>query len=114
MTDIPDMAALVTVLEQAIGNIRDLNMTEPDANGHRWAVSDLIEQECVFASTALSKLAAIEPGPGVTALVEALRDAEDLAHGMSFSESQIVATWGKAVEAKCRAALAALKPGAGT
>ena len=61
-------------------------------------------------------LAALEPGPGVLALVDALQDAEELAHGMSWAESQIVATWGKAVEAKCRAALAALapKPGAGT
>ena len=33
----------------ALGKIRELNMTGTDEDGHRWAHSDLIEQEIVCA-----------------------------------------------------------------
>lgn len=33
----------------ALANIRELNMTGADDNSHRWAHSDLIEQEIVFS-----------------------------------------------------------------
>ena len=39
----PDVAELV----EALQNIRELNMTAEDENGHKWANSDLIEQEIV-------------------------------------------------------------------
>lgn len=39
----------VNRLEMALKNIRDLNLTAEDENGHKWANSDLIEQEIVFA-----------------------------------------------------------------
>jgi hypothetical protein len=39
-------------LEAALRNIQELNMTGQDENGHRWAHSDLIEQEIVAALAA--------------------------------------------------------------
>lgn len=36
---------------KALLNIRELNMAGADENGHRWANSDLVEQEIVFALT---------------------------------------------------------------
>jgi len=41
-------AALVKARE-ALDNIRELNMKSEDENGHRWANSDLIEQEIIGA-----------------------------------------------------------------
>jgi hypothetical protein len=38
-------------LEGALAKIRELNMSLPDVDGYRWARSDLIEQEIVFALT---------------------------------------------------------------
>ncbi|MCG7625575.1 hypothetical protein [Epibacterium sp. Ofav1-8] len=38
-----------TAMKRALENIRELNKTQPDENGHRWANSDLIEQEIVAA-----------------------------------------------------------------
>jgi hypothetical protein len=40
----------VETLAAALDEIRELNMEEPDRNGHRWARSDLIEQAIVFAA----------------------------------------------------------------
>lgn len=57
--DPASLVARIEALEAALANIRELNMTEPDANGHRWAVSELIEQECVFAHLEMAK----EPTP---------------------------------------------------
>lgn len=42
----------IQALEEALRNIRELNATGVDENGHRWANSDLIEQEIVFALAA--------------------------------------------------------------
>ena len=42
----------IKALEDALRNIRELNETGADENGHRWANSDLIEQEIVFALAA--------------------------------------------------------------
>jgi hypothetical protein len=42
---VPEVRAMV----EALGNIREMNMTGEDENGHRWAHSDLIEQEIVAA-----------------------------------------------------------------
>lgn len=44
--------AEVKRLREALGNIRELNLTAEDENGHQWANSDLIEQEIVFALAA--------------------------------------------------------------
>lgn len=41
-----------TAMQRALQNIRELNMTQPDENGHRWSNSDLIEQEIVAALAA--------------------------------------------------------------
>ena len=38
-----------TAMQRALRNIRELNMTQPDENGHRWSNSELIEQEIVAA-----------------------------------------------------------------
>lgn len=38
-----------TAMKRALEAIRKLNMMPPDENGHRWANSDLIEQEIVAA-----------------------------------------------------------------
>ncbi|KXF89772.1 hypothetical protein [Phaeobacter inhibens] len=38
-----------TAMKQALENIRELNMTGTDDDGHRWSHSDLIEQEIVAA-----------------------------------------------------------------
>ena len=43
-------------LEEALNNIRELNMTGEDENGLKWAHSDLIEQEIVFALAALAAI----------------------------------------------------------
>jgi hypothetical protein len=43
--DVVDVAELV----EALRNIRELNMTAEDENGHKWANSDLIEQEIAAA-----------------------------------------------------------------
>ena len=45
-------AARIEALEAALENIRELNMTATDEDGHRWANSDLIEQEIVAAFAA--------------------------------------------------------------
>lgn len=50
-------------LERALQNIRELNQTAVDENGHRWARSDLIEQEIVFALGASDALAPVEAAP---------------------------------------------------
>jgi hypothetical protein len=42
----------VEVLERALEMISELNMMQPDEDGHRWANSDLIDQEIVFARMA--------------------------------------------------------------
>jgi hypothetical protein len=48
--DLPDAAAIrEAALIKALENIRELNMTGEDEHGQRWAHSDLIEQEIVFA-----------------------------------------------------------------
>ena len=47
--------------------------------------------------------------PRVKALVDALKDASELAHGVSFSKSETMANWGHRVEQKVNAALAQLK-----
>jgi len=44
-----DAEARIEALEEALGEIRELNMTGADENGKRWANSDLIEQAIVFA-----------------------------------------------------------------
>lgn len=41
--------AQLTAAMEALATIRDLNMSGVDANGHRWANSDMIEQEIVAA-----------------------------------------------------------------
>jgi hypothetical protein len=46
---IAGLTARVEALTGALDNIRELNMTGQDENGHRWAHSDLIEQEIVAA-----------------------------------------------------------------
>jgi hypothetical protein len=46
---IAGLTARVEALTVALDNIRELNMTGRDENGHRWAHSDLIEQEIVAA-----------------------------------------------------------------
>lgn len=43
------MTTREAALEAALNNIRELNMTGEDENGCKWAHSDLIEQEIVFA-----------------------------------------------------------------
>lgn len=64
-----DAMAMRTALE----NIRELNMTAPDENGHRWAASDLIEQEIVgvFYPDHAAVLAEVRKVPEVRALVDA-------------------------------------------
>ncbi len=48
----PDATAIrETALIKALENIRELNLSGADEHGHRWANSDLIEQEIVFALT---------------------------------------------------------------
>lgn len=44
-------------LREALREIRELNMTGADENGHRWANSDLIEQEIVFSGALLAPTA---------------------------------------------------------
>ena len=56
----------ITALEDALRKISELNETGADENGHRWANSDLIEQEIVFA------LAAPQPAQPVAATVKPL------------------------------------------
>lgn len=48
--------AEVALLRDALDRIRELNMTGADENGHRWAHSDLIEQEIVFSASARAVL----------------------------------------------------------
>ena len=45
----------IKALEEALNEIRELNMSGADENGHRWANSDLIEQTIVFALTGARK-----------------------------------------------------------
>jgi hypothetical protein len=45
-------ADYVAALEAALRNIRELNTAEPDAEGHRWVHSDLIDQEVLAALSA--------------------------------------------------------------
>ena len=47
--------AEVKRLTQALSEIRELNMSAEDENGHRWANSDLIEQTIVFAMAGARK-----------------------------------------------------------
>jgi hypothetical protein len=56
----------IKALEDALRNIRELNETGADENGHRWVNSDLIEQEIVFA------LAASQPAQLVEVKVKPL------------------------------------------
>ena len=44
---IAEQAAEIERLWAALENIDELNMLSPDENGHRWANSDLINQEIV-------------------------------------------------------------------
>lgn len=46
-------AQQIKALTEALTNIRELNMTGADENGQRWAHSDLIEQEIIFALAAV-------------------------------------------------------------
>jgi len=46
-----------------------------------------------------------EQAAEIARLREALGDAIELAHGVSFSDSPIMASWGQRVEVKARAAL---------
>lgn len=41
--------AQLKAAREALAAIRELNMSDVDANGHKWANSDLIEQELVAA-----------------------------------------------------------------
>ena len=48
--DEADLAATKAALDEAVGvinRLRELNMTAQDENGHRWANSDLAEQEII-------------------------------------------------------------------
>lgn len=49
-TELEARDARVAELEAALRNIRELNMTGTDEDGHRWAHSDLIEQEIARAA----------------------------------------------------------------
>jgi len=44
------------------------------------------------------------------ALVEAVEDATELAHGVSFMTEKTMSQWGIRVETKCRAALKGVQP----
>lgn len=44
-------------MRKALREIRELNMTGADENGHRWANSDLIEQEIVFSGALIAPTA---------------------------------------------------------
>ena len=53
-----EIARLTAALANAGGaldNIAELNMSGRDENGHRWANSDLIDQEIVWARIAITK-----------------------------------------------------------
>ena len=45
--------AAVAKAVEALENIRELNLTAEDENGHKWANSDLIDQEIVFGLIAI-------------------------------------------------------------
>jgi len=47
-------AAVVEAMERALQNIRELNLTAEDENGHKWANSELIDQEITFSLAALT------------------------------------------------------------
>lgn len=52
----PDAAAIrEAALVKALQNIRDLNTSGADEHGHKWANSDLIEQEIVAALALIDK-----------------------------------------------------------
>lgn len=42
-------ADLAEELARALETVKTLNMTAPDDNGQQWAISDLIDQEVMFA-----------------------------------------------------------------
>ncbi|RWR26828.1 hypothetical protein D2T29_19830 [Sinirhodobacter populi] len=59
-----ELRVQMAALREALERIHDLNLTAVDENGHRWANSDLIEQEIVssrMSDDALSTLAAAAP-----------------------------------------------------
>jgi hypothetical protein len=66
-------------IRKTLNNIRELNMSGEDENGHRWANSDLIEQEIVFGLQLLDTPSATQP-----AQVSAADAARVLANDIDF------------------------------
>ena len=52
--------AHIKALEEALNEIRELNMTAEDENGHRWANSDLIDQTIMLALSTLNSEGKVE------------------------------------------------------
>ena len=64
------------LVSRALDNIRDLNMLPADENGHRWANSDLIDQEVMAGKLALRALTT-EAGDGWHPIETAPKDGTE-------------------------------------